>query len=134
MKKFDCKCRFGANSKSCSSLLKRYHNLYKHWEESGITSRTHKSQGKSRHNVTSLKTVETVIAFITNIAAAVVPPFSGRLPNFKDERVVLLPTDMSKMEVYRSDVTVKQAKKMVHNLLSRVRSLIYGINSCRTLV
>ena len=80
---------------------KRYRNLYKHWEESGITSRIHKNQGKSPHNVTPLETVEAVITFITNLAAAVALPLPGRLPNFKNERVVLLPTDMSKMEVYR---------------------------------
>ena len=45
--------------------------------------------------------MEAVLTFVRNLAAAMALPLSGRLPNFKDEHVVLLPTDISKMEVYR---------------------------------
>ena len=80
---------------------KRYRNLYKHWENNGLTPKIHGSHGKSPSNATSLETVEAVLTFVRNLAAAMALPLPGRLPNCKDERVVLLPTDMSKMEVYR---------------------------------
>ena len=35
-----------------------------------------------------------------NLASSISLPLPGRLPNFTDERVQLLPTDMTKMEVY----------------------------------
>ena len=42
-----------------------------------------------------------MLSFVRNLASSISLPLPGRLPNFRDERVQLLPTDMNKMEVYR---------------------------------
>ena len=80
---------------------KRFRNLVDHYKASGVTPRVHGLAGKSPPNTTSLSRVTSMLRFIKNLASSVSLPLPGRLPNFRDERVQLLPTDMSKLEVYR---------------------------------
>ena len=42
-----------------------------------------------------------MLQIVKNLAASISLPFPGRLPNFRDERVQLLPTYMSKIEVFQ---------------------------------
>ena len=52
-------------------------------------------------NTTSLERVTRILQIVKNLAASISLPLPGRLPNFRDERVQLLPTDMSKIELFR---------------------------------
>lgn len=83
---------------------KRYSNLVDHYKHHGVTPRDHGLRGHSPPNTTCREALEDVLAFIVNFASAVALPIPGRLPNFKNERVLLLPTDMTKIGVYRKYV------------------------------
>ena len=45
--------------------------------------------------------VEEVVEFIKNIGDSHAMPLPGRLPNYKDSQVMLLPTDMTKAKIFR---------------------------------
>ena len=80
---------------------KRFRNLVDHYKTSGVAPRTHGLTGKSPPNTTSFARVSSMLQYVRNLASSISLPLPGRLPNFRDERVQLLPTDMSKMAVYR---------------------------------
>lgn len=82
---------------------KRYRNLVEHYRTSSLTvqTRSHGNFGSKSYKAASLSSVEHALQFIKNTASAMALPVPGRLPNFKDERFLLLPTDMTKAEVYR---------------------------------
>ena len=80
---------------------KRFRNLVHHFITAGVTPRTHGLSGKSPSNTTSFARVSNMLSFVRNLASSISLPLPGRLPNFRDERVQLLPTDTNKMEVYR---------------------------------
>lgn len=80
---------------------KCFRNLVDHYKTSGVAPRMHGLSGKSPPNTTSLERTSSMLQFVKNLASSISLPLPGQIPNFRDERVQLLPTDMSKMEVYR---------------------------------
>ena len=86
-----------------TASVKRYCNLVKHYRTNSpaIQTRSHGNFGRKSYKVASLSSVEDALQFIKNTASAMALPVPGRLPNFKDERFLLLPTDLTKAEVYR---------------------------------
>ena len=80
----------------------RFRNLVDHYKTSGVAPRTHGLTGKSLPNTTCtlFAWVSSMLKFVTNLASSISLPLPGRLLNFRDERVQLLPTDMSKMAVH----------------------------------
>ena len=70
---------------------KHYSNLVDHYKQHGLTPRYHELTGRSPANTTSRKALEDVLAFIYYFASAVALPIRGSLPNFKNEKVLLLP-------------------------------------------
>lgn len=82
---------------------KRYRNLVEHYRTNSpaIHTRSHGNFGRKSYKAASLSSVEDALQFIKNTASAMALPVPGRLPNFKDERFLLLPTDMTKAELYR---------------------------------
>ena len=82
---------------------KRYRHLVEHYRENNpeVKTRRHGNSRKSSHKAASMESVEDALQFIKNTASAVALPLPGRMPNFKYERFLLLPTDMTKAEVHR---------------------------------
>ena len=86
--------------------LKRLKNLIKHYSTEGLTTRVHKLSQRKPHNQTSYEVANRVKDFIEFFADNHALPLPGRLPSHKDYRVMLLPTDMTKMYVYNQYIKV----------------------------
>ena len=82
---------------------KRYRNLVDHYTRDcpEVKTRCHGNSRRSSYKAASITSVQEALQFIKNTASAMALPLPGRMPNFKDERFLLLPTDMTKVEVYR---------------------------------
>jgi len=78
----------------------RYLRIVTLYDNEGLTTSVHGNAGRLPKNACSLQQVEAVKTFIENYARAHGLPVPGRLPNARD-KVMLLPSDMSKMFVYR---------------------------------
>ena len=107
---------------------KRFRNLVDHYTTAGVTPRTHGLSGKSPSNTTSFTRVTNMLSFVKILASSISLPLPGHLPNFRDERIQLLPTDMSKMEVYCK--YCKAVEKEGSQPIGRSTFLTYGINNC----
>ena len=59
------------------------------------------TQGKMPHKASSFASIEHASLFVQNMAATHRLPLPGHLPSCED-KVVVLPSDMTKMHVYRS--------------------------------
>lgn len=83
----------------------------------------HKNKGKSPHNQTDYETVLDIKKFIETFADNHALPLPGRLPAFKDYRVMLLPSDMTKSAVYRNYVKAcesEQSKPVCRRLFEKI--------------
>ena len=80
--------------------LKRYRNLLVHYNNNGLVAREHGNTSKSPHNRIAFTDVQDIVAFIERLAEIHALPLPGRMPNHKD-KALLLPSDISKSEVYR---------------------------------
>lgn len=80
---------------------RRMKNLISYYSNAGLSMRTHKNSRKRPHNRTDSDVIEGIKAFIERFADIHAMPLPGRLPAFKDYKVMLLPSDMSKSAVYR---------------------------------
>ena len=82
---------------------KRYKNLVKHFDSSGMTDKVHGLFGKAKNRTTdiSVDILEKVTTFIKNYAEHHGIPLPGRLPNFKDFRITKLPSSITKAFLYR---------------------------------
>ena len=87
-----------------------------HYKISGVAVCTHGITGKSPIT-TSFERVCSMLEFVKNLASSISMPIPGRLQNFRDEWVQLLPIDMSKMPA-------KQQNRRVHSQLIKVPFLI----------
>ena len=84
----------------------RLETLSRHVDTFGIVERLHGNTKKLSANTYSSTVIQDLVAFIDNIAESHAQPLPGRMPNFKDSRVLLLPTDMPKARVYREYETL----------------------------
>ena len=66
----------------------------------GVVGRLHRNTEKLPANTYSSTVIQDLMVFIDNIAKSHAQPLPGQMPNFKDSRVLLLPTDMPKARVY----------------------------------
>ena len=83
---------------------KRYKNIVKHFDASGLTVRTHKLMGRTPTCTTRLYTREDInraVQFLRSFAERFAIPLPGRLPSVKDFRVMRLPSAYSKAMVHR---------------------------------
>ena len=87
--------------------LKRYRNLLEHHHKHGAAQRIHGNKYKAPHNRLPLEAVQDVVAFIERFAEIHAMPLPGRLPNHKEDKVLLLPCSCWKSEVYRQYVHAK---------------------------
>ena len=77
--------------------------MVKHNSE-GLQGRIHKNCKRKPHKRTSIDTVGNVKEFVEKFADNHALPLPGHLPAYKDYKVVLLPSDMTKVYVYRQYV------------------------------
>ena len=82
--------------------LTRYNNLKTHFDEYGLSARVHKSAKKpaKRNNELTFDEIHNIVHFIENFAEKVAIPLPGRLPKFRDYRVMKLPSSENKQTVY----------------------------------
>ena len=78
----------------------RYLRIAQHYKENGLTLTVHGNKGKLPANACSFEQVQSTKTYIENYARAHGLPVPGRLPNARN-KLMLLPSDMSKMFVYR---------------------------------
>ena len=81
--------------------IKRYKNLCKHYDNHGFGPRRHGNVGKSSHNAFSISDEQSVISFISNYADYNAMPLPGRMPKMKDYTVMMLPSDVTKTNLWR---------------------------------
>jgi len=82
----------------------QFENLLKHYLKDGVTSRVHKNTGQSslRNNTLLSEDIEAVVTFIKNYGETHGLLLSGRLPMFKDFKVISLPSAETKGVVYHN--------------------------------
>ena len=97
----------------------RLENLIKHYSTDGIATRVHKLSRKRPHNLTSFEVTTNVKEYIEKFADNHALPLPGRLPAFKDYRVMLLPSDMTKMFVFSQYVKTCQQEQFSDGIMSR---------------
>ena len=91
---------------------RRLKNLISHYDENALSVRMHGNARKRPHNQTETEEVEKIKAFIEQFADNHAMPLPGRLPTHKDYRVMLLPSDMSKIAVYRFYVRACESEQV----------------------
>lgn len=86
--------------------LKRYKNIIEHYDQYGIAQRIHKSSGKAsnRKNVVQASDIQNIVKFINTYAEKVAVPLPGRMPQFRDYKVMKLPSTDTKSSIYRKYV------------------------------
>ena len=78
--------------------------------QNGLSLRTHGNTKRLPANTLAFSVTEGVAQFISSFAAIHALPLPGRIPGqFSDERVLLLPSEMSKRYVYRQYCSALQA-------------------------
>lgn len=104
--------------------LKRYRNIVKHFDEKGLSTRSHGLCGKRSNQTRFSPEVRIeIVTYIRNFAEHYAIPFPGRLPQFKNFKVMKLPSCESKISVYRryvdsceGDTTKKIGERMFYYL------------------
>ena len=80
----------------------RYRNICKHYDTHGFTPRRHGNTGRCAANALSLNDERHVINFITTFAEYNAMPLPGRMPKMKDYTVMMLPSDVTKANLWRT--------------------------------
>lgn len=89
------------------------HRLREHYENSGLSSRTHGNTRRLPKNTLPFAVVEDVKLFLANYAEEHAISLPGRIPGYKDKDIKLLSPHETKIGVWRSfevasEVTRKQ--------------------------
>ena len=77
----------------------RLKNLMKHFQQNGITTRTHGNTCRRPHHALSLSTVKSVVIFIVNYSEQHSLALPGRIPGYFRTDVQLLPSSTSKKSI-----------------------------------
>ena len=80
----------------------RYRNICKHYDTHGFTPRRHTITGRCAANALSLNDERHVINFITTFADCNAMSLPGRMPKMKDYTVRMLPSDVTKANLWRT--------------------------------
>ena len=92
---------------------KKIPHIFEHYASNGTIWREHGNLRKAPHNRIPFDDVKDVISFIERYAEVHAMPLPGRLPNYKSDKSLLLPSNSSK-EIYSHYVTAKQADGKPH--------------------
>lgn len=98
--------------------LKRFKAIVAHFDANGIETRKHGLAGKCSNNtrhVTHELRIK-VVSFIKNFAAHWAVPLPGWLPQCKNYKVMKLPTNITKIAVYRR--YIESVEKQPENKIS----------------
>ena len=79
----------------------RLSNLKKHLRENGLVARRHGNTSRLPHNVLSQDVLQHTVTFIKNFASEQGIALPGRVPQFKDFHVQLLPSSETKASMWR---------------------------------
>ena len=111
------KCKFVFHGhKVCQSTFlflhnigkKRWKNLMKRWQNSGVELHTHGNRGKANKKQLTAKDVTDIVMFIDNLASTHAMILPGRVPAFKDPNLKLLPSSLPKSKVHRLFLSAAQ--------------------------
>ncbi|PFX33021.1 hypothetical protein AWC38_SpisGene2140 [Stylophora pistillata] len=80
----------------------RFHSLVKHYKKNGLTLRTHGNAKRLPSSASSIETVERVVKFIKNVAEEQALLLPGRVPGFKRIDVKLLPSNLTKHNLWKT--------------------------------
>jgi len=80
--------------------LKYFVTLTKHYDENGIGPRIHGNTKKTPHNASSFDCKEHLVTFLHNFAEENAVTLPGRIPGYKDNRILLLPSHMTKDGIF----------------------------------
>ena len=79
----------------------RLNNIQTHYDRNGVTPRIHANTHCAPKHTASMEDTKRAVTFITNVAAVQALPLPGRNRTNKDERYLLLPSDMTKAFVFK---------------------------------
>lgn len=106
--------------------LKRFKNLLNHYNLHGVEVRKHGSSNKPSSNPTSIQPEEItkVVEFIKSVADRIALPLPGRLPKFKDYKIMKLPSNETKSSIYRMYIATLDSdeRKISNRSLRRIWS------------
>lgn len=98
--------------------LRRFKNLLNHYNLHGVEVRKHGSSNKSVSNPTSIQPEEItkVVELIKFLADRIALPLPGRLPKFKDYKIMKLPSNETKSSVYQKYIaTLDSDERKISN-------------------
>ena len=72
-----------------------------HLDMYGLTVRAHGNKGKNPKHALTASEINNVILFLNTYANKNGLPLPGRLPNYRDSKVMLLPSDKTKTDIYQ---------------------------------
>jgi len=81
---------------------KRWKNLMKRWQSTGVELHVHGNRGKSSKTQLTPNDISDIVQFIDNLASTHAMILPGRVPAFKDPDLKLLPSSLPKSKVHRS--------------------------------
>ena len=90
----------------------RLQNLKAHLKRHGIAPRTHGNTARLPKNALAHETLNRAVTFVKNFASEQAVALPGRVPNFKNLKVQLLPSCESKASVWRHYVTASEEKNL----------------------
>ena len=76
-----------------------------HLDTFGMAVRLHGNKGKSPKNALTVSEINNVILFLQSYTNKNGLPLPGRLPNYRDSKVMLLPSDKTKTDIYQMYLT-----------------------------
>jgi len=75
-------------------------NISQHFDKNGVIARVHGNTKKSPHNELPFESNLHFKTFVLNFAEENAITLPGRIPGYKDERILLLPCHMNKESIY----------------------------------
>ena len=92
---------------------KKMRNLIKHCQEEGLTPRVKRRGGrKSNTKALTLEDTKYVVTYIQNHAEVNAVSLPGRVPGYKRDDILLLPSSTTKREIHSIYQATCQAKSM----------------------
>jgi hypothetical protein len=73
-------------------------------DKDGLVARTDGNKGKSPKHALTVQDVQNVKKFLVNYASKYGLPLPGRLPNFRNDKALLLPSDKTKADIFQDYV------------------------------
>ena len=92
-------------------------------DKDGLVARTHGNKGKSPKHALTVQDVQNVKQFLVNYANKYGLPLPGRLPNFRNEKALLLPSDKTKAEIHQDYVQAAEQLQYRKICVSEFKSI-----------